>query len=142
MDSVIVSTEPGAVPITAAPEVQFVGGPPRVKEIKLEWPLEHSGRTYASVWLKRMTAREVAAFVEQVAATAKSNPDKTIRFPVFVDETGAPIPDAVLDALDDDDATTVYEAAGPFLPRRFQAMPGNSGSAGGGDADSAAISGS
>ena len=86
----------------------------------LEWPVEWNGRTYESVTLRRLTVAEVAAFVESL----KDLPEGAkIRWPIFCDENGAPMPPEVMDALDADDSDALDKAALDFLPRRFRGEP-------------------
>jgi hypothetical protein len=84
--------------------------------------VEYAGKLYGSISLLRLTAGEVIAFTRELEAALKNDPDAPVRFPTFKDDSGAPIPDAVLDALDDDDPVTLDEAAVDFLPRRFRAQ--------------------
>ena len=112
---------------------QFLSDRPRLKTIDLQWPVSYLGREYRSVTLKRLTARDVARFQDELDALLKNNPDASLRFPMFSDEAGQPIPDAVLDALDDDDRFELDRAAADFLPRRFRgiAEPSSGPDAGG-----------
>lgn len=89
----------------------------RFRKINLEWPLEYDGKVFGDITLRRLTAAEVAAFVERLDGAKK------FRFPMFFDEGGSPIPDEVLDALDDDDTLALDAACADFLPRRFREMP-------------------
>ncbi|MCJ2080761.1 phage tail assembly protein [Methylobacterium sp. J-090] len=102
---------------------QFIGGKIRRTTITLDYPIEFEGTTYTEIGLRRLTAGEVAAFMdaarEMVEADANANP----RAPIFVDTNGEPVPDGLFDALDDDDGFKLDEAAKDFLPRRFQAVP-------------------
>jgi hypothetical protein len=91
--------------------------PPREKRITLEWPLEYDGKVYDAITLRRLTVTEVSAFVETLKGDAK------FRLPIFHDDTGAPVPEAVMDSLDDDDAEALDRAMLDFLPRRFRAPP-------------------
>ena len=91
---------------------------PRLKAFPLTWPVEVGGKRYDAVCLKRMTAGEVAAFQEDVATL----PDGAgAQWPIYADADGAPLPPAVLAALDDDDKFELDKAVRDFLPRRFQA---------------------
>lgn len=101
---------------TDQPVVAFVNEAGRSATITLDWPVTLDGKVYDRIMLKRLTVREVAAFVETIGAKDGS---QRIRFPIFVAQDGSPIPEAVLDGLDDDDAARLDEAATSFLPRRF-----------------------
>ena len=80
----------------------------------LEWPIDYDGRVYTEVHLVRLTAKDVADWIERLDA------DGAGKFPIFRDAAGALIPDAVLDGLDADDREEVDKAAMDFLPRRFR----------------------
>jgi len=102
------------------PTPQFVGDKARAKTISLEWPVEYGGLTYTEIHLARLTTSEVAAFQ---ASLAKLAPDAIVHCPIYRDADGAPIPDAVMDALDDDDAFELEKKVADFLPRRFRGAP-------------------
>ena len=102
----------------------FIGGKSRQAIVTLDWPVEFAGTTYTAIGLRRMTAGEVAAFTERAREILKADPDANPRAPIFVGEDGASVPDGLFDALDDDDALRLDEAAADFLPRRFQAVRG------------------
>jgi hypothetical protein len=95
---------------------RFVGGAARVKTVPLAWPVEYDGKVYDEITIKRLTAREVADFSEKL----EKEKNGALRWPVFVDGEGAPIPDVVLDAIDDDDNLEIQKALIDFLPRRFR----------------------
>jgi hypothetical protein len=107
--------ETNAPDIAPAPPRFVDNGRPRFKVVALDWPVEHEGRVFAEVHLVKLTAKEVADFI--VAIKDKGD----ARLPIFRDAAGAPIPNAVMDALDDDDKLALDEGAEPFLPRRFRA---------------------
>lgn len=112
------------------PEIRFVGGKPRSETVPLDWPIEVDGRLIDSIVVCRMTAGEIAAYIEQVETAADRAAAMRIRFPMFRAIGGALLPDAVIDALDDDDGERVQEVALRFLPRRFRVastapMPGS-----------------
>ncbi|MCW2318310.1 hypothetical protein M2322_003877, partial [Rhodoblastus acidophilus] len=50
-------------------------------------------------------------------------PDAIVHCPIYRDADGALIPDAVMDALDDDDAFELEKKVADFLPRRFRGAP-------------------
>ncbi|WP_222573562.1 hypothetical protein [Methylosinus sp. Sm6] len=95
---------------------QFVDAAARRKTIELDYPVAYEGRTYTRIHLQRMTVREVADFIESIVGKDE------IRFPLFRDDDGAHIPDAVLDGLDSDDRDVIDKAAVDFLPRRFRGV--------------------
>lgn len=97
--------------------VTFENADKRHKLIVLDWPVTHAGKRYEMITLRRLTVAEVAAFVAKVAAQETVS---AVRFPMFFDDEGAPVPDAVMDGLDADDADALAEAALDFLPRRFR----------------------
>jgi hypothetical protein len=95
----------------------------RMKMFPLAWPVTYHNTRYDQIGLCRMTAKQVADFVVQLGAVGAADPNAILRFPIFVDATGAPLPDALLDGLDADDADMLNEAAVDFLPRRFRVNP-------------------
>lgn len=95
---------------------------PRFKTIDLEWPVAFGGKDYCAITVSRLTAAEVARFQTEIEQLLRSDPDAKVRLPLFRDENGAPIPDEVMDALDDDDRLALDEAAANFLPRRFRGL--------------------
>jgi hypothetical protein len=102
-------------------QIEFKTDRPRAAEHTLEWPVTVDGREYTSISLVRMTAADVAKFQEELTARLNKDATATAVFPIFRDsETGEPIPEAVLDALDDDDRFELDKAAVNFLPRRFR----------------------
>ena len=105
---------------TAAKAAFLPGANSRAKIIPLAWPIVFGGIEYREIQLVRLTAGEVAAWQKEIAALPD---DATTRLPIFRDVNGAPIPDGVMDGLDDDDAVALDEAALAFMPRRFRAAP-------------------
>ena len=100
--------------ITETAVASFAPGKPRSRTIDLEWPVEFEGTVYETITIRRLSAREVADFIESL----RDDPNKDeARWPMY------DVPGAVLDALDDDDSLTLNEVALAFLPRRFRAAP-------------------
>lgn len=114
--SPVPSAAPAATPIAPL----FVGRADRSRAFPLEYPLEFEGRTYTEIVVRRPNARQVGEFFEEYAAAVTADPGALVYFPVFVDAAGAPIPPAVLDALDDDDRFPIMDAVPDFLPLRLQ----------------------
>ncbi|WP_155931295.1 MULTISPECIES: hypothetical protein [Methylosinus] len=104
-------TETAAAPPSAP---QFVDAAARRKTIDLAYPVTYEGRTYTRIHLQRMTVLEVGDFMESIVGKDE------IRFPLFRDDDGMHIPDAVLDGLDADDRDVIDKAAIDFLPSRFR----------------------
>ena len=100
-------------------EGQFVDPSGRSRAFTLKHPVIVDGRTYSEIHLARLTVAEVAQFLEAV-----SNADKrsAIAWPVYRDADGAPLPQAVLNALDDDDGFAIEQGLGDFLPLRLRAL--------------------
>lgn len=101
----------------------FVGGKARQTTIVLDFPVEFEGTTYSEIGLRRLTAGEVAVFMDAARAMIEADANANPRAPIFVTNAGEPIPNGLFDALDDDDAFRLDESAKDFLPRRFQAAP-------------------
>jgi hypothetical protein len=120
MTSEATMTETAAATEGAAPPAppQFVDAAARRKTIDLDYPVTYEGRTYTRIHLQRLTAQEVADWFESVAGKEGGK----IRFPLFRDDDGAHIPDAVLDGLDTDDRDVIDKATIDFLPRRFRGV--------------------
>lgn len=93
----------------AAPAFVEEDGRRRSEIVSLEWPVEYDGRVYRAIQVRRMTAAEVDAFVEEARANAGA-----ARLPMFS------CPHQVIDALDADDAARVNEIVLRFLPRALQ----------------------
>jgi hypothetical protein len=101
----------------------FLDTRPRFATVQLLWPIAYDGREYRAISIVRLTAAEVAKFQEDLEALLKNDANARLRFPLFRDEAGAAVPEAVLDALDDDDRFELDKAAFDFLPRRFRGAP-------------------
>jgi hypothetical protein len=97
----------------------FVDPSGRSRAFKLKYPVTVGGRVYSEIYLARLTVGEVAQFLDAV-----SNGDKrsAIAWPVYRDESGEALPQAVLNALDDDDGFTVEQGLRDFLPLRLRAL--------------------
>lgn len=101
-----------------APVVRFLTDKPRRADLVLAWPVELDGVPYRTVTVRRMSVAEVGAFMDAL----KDAPEgASVRFPIFDDERGAPLPDALWDVLDPDDHDALQRAAADFLPARFRA---------------------
>lgn len=98
------------VPAAAETAVaRIVSDKERARTIELEWPVEFEGVVYDTVTIRRLTTKEVVDFLATIDGQAQ------VRWPMY------DVPDAVLDALDDDDSFLLDEVVKGFLPRRFQA---------------------
>ncbi len=111
-----------SVPVAAeapapAPVARFLTDKPRQTSVDLDWPLELDGVAYRTVTVRRMTVAEVGAFMDRVKDVGQS---QVVRLPMFADEHGAPLPDALWDALDADDSDRLNQVASGFLPARFR----------------------
>lgn len=89
---------------------------PLSRAIPLEFPKTVDGVLWNEVHLARLSAGEVRDFEKKLSGADDST---HIRLPIFRDASGAPVPENVLDALDDDDILALEEASRDFLPRRF-----------------------
>lgn len=101
----------------------FTSGRERRRVVTLVEPLAFEGVTYDAIVIKRLTAQDVSAFNAVLADTIKANPDAALRWPMYETKDGAPVPDAVLDGLDDDDAFEIQKVVADFLPRRYRDAP-------------------
>ena len=93
------------------PEAKIVSAKERSVTVQLDWPVEFDGVTYEAVTVRRVSGREVDAYVNALGASE----GVTVKPPML------DVPQEVYDAMDDDDRLAVEEALLPFLPRRFHA---------------------
>jgi hypothetical protein len=98
---------------------------PSVREtlVQLTYPIESGGRIIDRVMIRRLTVAQVANFMMELKALQKVDAEATARWPMYCDINGDVMPDAVIDALDDDDGSAIEEIISDFLPRRFRASP-------------------
>ncbi len=92
----------------APPVAHIAGGSEREKMVRLAWPVEFDGKLWTEIKVRRVTGKEVAAYF------SKMRDGDTEAVAPMID-----CPQAVWDAMDDDDQVTVDEAARPFWPRRL-----------------------
>lgn len=105
-----------AVEAAPAPSVRWLDGKKRVESYPLEFPFELDGVEHRVVTIKRLSAREVAAFIEKMRGGGKSN----LHWPMYFVGT-AEVSAAAWDEMDDDDRLKLSEIADAFLPARFRA---------------------
>ncbi|HWW46535.1 MAG TPA: phage tail assembly protein [Xanthobacteraceae bacterium] len=108
------------MPVAAAERPQFVDAARRIKVEVLDYPVTYAGKTYDRIEIRRLTAAEVAATVEEIRKQAEEDPNGNLHFPMYFDVDGQPVPQALLDGLDDDDASRIQATVNDFLPRRFR----------------------
>lgn len=96
----------------------------RFEEVRLDWPFTFEGRRYETITVRRMTMKDVSAFV---AKAKEAGPGALVHYPMF------DVPDEVLDLLDPDDDDRVSEVVERFLPRRFRSSSAPSVPATGGE---------
>lgn len=113
-------TEPVPATESSVPAPQFSNEAARLQRVELAFPLDYDAVHYDAIVIKRLTAREVSAHIERMRALAESDPNRSVRFPMYFTAAGQPVPEAVLDALDDDDAMELERETLDFLPRRFR----------------------
>lgn len=106
-------------PLQAVPT--FEAAAKREKTIALEWPFTLDGKRFDQVVIRRMTQGEVAGMIQAINE-AQSAGTSEIGFPIFYDTEGFLLSDAIMAAMDADDAATLDEAARDFLPRRFRSV--------------------
>lgn len=102
--------------ITAA---RIVSDRPRIKTIKLEWPVEFNGKVYSEISISRLTVAEVANFAKSLEETKD---DEATMLPMYFDSETQPIPKEVFDAMDQDDKDAIDQESISFLPRRFRGL--------------------
>ncbi|MCJ2018621.1 hypothetical protein MKK84_14440 [Methylobacterium sp. E-065] len=105
---------------TAIDAPSFIGSRVRSRTVTLEWPLSYGGKAYEAIVVGRPTTGQLAEYFDRLMAQGEAS--AALRFPVFFDETGAPIPDALMDALDPDDTDKVMEVVSDFLPVRLRRL--------------------
>jgi hypothetical protein len=110
------------MPETDCAVAQFLSDSPRSKTIELSWSTSFDGRYVQAITMIRLTAGDVARFQDELEALLRDNPEAALKFPIFRDEAGAPVPAEVLDALDDDDRFELDRAAADFLLRQFRGI--------------------
>jgi len=104
-----------------SPKIAFVDSDKRSRSVDLDWPLMVDGAELKTIVVRRLTVQQVSEFVEGLHGADA----KFIHFPMFFRADGERIDNAVLDALDDDDASRLLEVSADFLPRRFRANTGS-----------------
>jgi hypothetical protein len=87
--------------------------------VPLIHPVEYAGRTFASITRRRPSSAVLGRWFEQFTEGAAVPGDTNLNVPIFVDEAGDLVPDAVLGFLDDDDRQVVFEDADRFFPKRL-----------------------
>lgn len=107
-----------AAPPLAIEPPRFVAPvPDRVEP--LAFPVTYAGQVYSSITLRRPSSGVLGRWFEQFADGADAGAELHANVPIFVDDAGELVPDAVLSALDDDDRQKVFADADPFFPRRL-----------------------
>jgi hypothetical protein len=92
------------------PSARIVSPKEREKMVPLEYPVEFDGKLWTEIKVRRVSAQEVADYLELLKS------DQAFDIPPMVE-----CPIEVWNALDDDDQLAVDEAARPFTPRRLKA---------------------
>ena len=123
-----VTTEAPAAPAPPAriplvlPASHFTDRSKVVKAVPLAYPVTFAGRDWTAIHLRRLSVAQIAAVFANHSANVAVNPEARLELPIFIDETGADLPDGLLDQLDPDDTEAVNEAAAGFMPRRFKVL--------------------
>lgn len=117
-----VATTISATLASTAP-IAFATPSARETLVELTYPVESGGRLIDRVMIRRLTVAQVVNFMVELKALQKVDPEATARWPMYYDINGDVMPDAVIDALDDDDGSKIEEIIADFLPRRFRASP-------------------
>lgn len=118
----VAAPTPVAIVAPRSPAPAFVNAAGRSLRVPLVWPLDYAGVTYTAITLRRPGSKEIGLYYEQLAEQSKVDEDAPLYFPIFVDDEGAPVPNAVIAKLDDDDRTDVMARVRDFLPRRLLAL--------------------
>ena len=126
----IAGLAPGAVAPTPAVAVQAAAAlsdePPRavrwltdkkrVESYELAFPFEMDGIEYRNIAIRRLTAREVEAFMARMRAAPSAT---SLHWPIyFVGDVE--LPHDAWEAMDDDDRFALEEATDDFLGARFR----------------------
>jgi hypothetical protein len=85
----------------------------RSASVTLEWPVEFDGETYESITIRRITGRELEAYIETITAMPEGG--LSPKSPMI------DCPPEVYDALDADDRARLEAALFPFLPLSLRA---------------------
>lgn len=110
-----------AAPVSdPTPPPRFVAPVPD-SPVELEHPVEYGGKTYSTIIRRRPSSGVLGRWFEQFDEIGQTDGEPHLNVPIFVDETGALIPDAVLGFLDDDDKQRVFKDTEPFFPKRLAA---------------------
>ena len=94
----------------AVPELRYTAPIEREKMVPLEHPFELNGHLWSEIKVRRVTGKQVSDYMDRMRAGDMD------AMPPMVD-----CPQAVWNALDDDDQMAIDEAARPFTPRRLKA---------------------
>ncbi len=108
----------GALPTSTLPPPRFATPVPDVT-VPLLHPIEYGGRTYAAITKRRPSSAVLGRWFEQFAENVPVGGETHFNVPIFVDEAGELVPDAVIGFLDDDDREAVFANADPFFPKRL-----------------------
>lgn len=111
---------PSAAKVAPAPIPQpcFIAPVPD-QTVVLAHPVEYAGRTYGSITKRRPSSAVLGRWFEQFTDGVAISGDPHLNVPIFVDEVGDLVPDAVLGFLDDDDRQTVFEDTERLFPKRL-----------------------
>lgn len=94
--------------------------------VNLVQPIKYGGRVYARIIRRRPASGVLGRWFEQFADDGEPmicpvDGEPHLNMPIFVDEAGELVPDAVLSFLDDDDRQSVFADTDPFFPKRLAA---------------------
>jgi hypothetical protein len=106
--------------VALRPRVIKLLGKDRSADVPLTYPLQVDDQVIDKITVRRLSTAEVAEFIDGVVAASTVGATKMLRFPMFYDAEGNRLGDDIIDALDDDDAVRLTEAAASFLPQRFR----------------------
>lgn len=96
----------------AAPVIEFANTASRILSVPLEWPLLIDGESLEAIIVRRLTGREVGELQELMGQESFSD---EVMMEFFTDQ-----PQAVIEALDQDDFQSVKAKVLDFLPKRVR----------------------
>lgn len=111
--------QPALIPLVLPP-AQFTNPADAFKLHPLTVSVTVGGQEHKAIGIRRFTVAQLAAIQANFRANIEANPDTRPTMPIYVDEVGADLPPAVLDAITPDDFDALDAATVAFLPARMR----------------------